>query len=73
MKQNLEVEQQAFPLEQAAKILGVSVWTLRKWTAAGKLKSLRMSKLVMVDKIELDRVLVEGIPAPSRTPKERAA
>jgi len=51
-------------LPEAAKLLGgISVWTLRKHVATGRLHVTRIGRRVFLDANELDRVRREGLPS----------
>jgi excisionase family DNA binding protein len=53
-----------FALPEAARLLGgVSVWTLRKHVAAGRLRVTRLGTRVFLDAEEIDRVRREGLPS----------
>lgn len=47
-------------LFEAAKMLGLSHWTLRQWIRQGRLKAVRLGKRVMVEPNELQRLVEEG-------------
>jgi hypothetical protein len=51
-------------LPEAAKLLrGISVWTLRKHVATGRLQVTRIGRRVFLYANELDRVRREGLPS----------
>jgi len=49
--------------EAAAALGGISHWTLRKHTGAGRIKVVRLGRRVFVDAEELERVRREGLPS----------
>jgi excisionase family DNA binding protein len=53
------------PLEEVAKALGVSVYSVRRLVSRGALKSVRIGVRVMVSTDEVVRVQKEGV-APDR-------
>ncbi len=67
---------QLYRLEAAASALGISHWTVRSWVRQGLVKTIRLGKLKMVPKGEIDRIAKEGIAkedrgTPVASPKER--
>jgi excisionase family DNA binding protein len=52
------VETRYFGFSEAARYLGISIGTLRRWVAAGRVKSYRVGeKLCRFDREELDRMV----------------
>jgi excisionase family DNA binding protein len=52
----LEHEQfRLFDIKEAANLLSLSPWTLRKWVAAGKLRPVRLGRRVLLEQAELER------------------
>jgi excisionase family DNA binding protein len=50
--------------QAAAEVLGVDVVTIRRWIAEGKITGYRLAgKLVRVDMNEIERTIVQVIPA----------
>jgi len=47
-------------LKEAAAALGVSHWTLRKWTRERKLRVIRLGKRIVVEPAELQRFIEAG-------------
>jgi excisionase family DNA binding protein len=52
---------QLLSIEQSAKVLGVSVWTLRKWIADGKIRSAKLGSRRLIPVSELKRFINEAI------------
>ena len=49
------------PIGEAARLLGVSIETIRRWDAAGQIKSIRtLGGQRRFRREEIDRVLAEG-------------
>jgi excisionase family DNA binding protein len=51
------------PLEEVAKALGVSVYSVRRFVSRGALKSVRIGARVMVSSDEVVRAQKEGVTA----------
>ena len=51
-----------YSLEDAARQLGVSVWTLRSHQKKGSLRTTRVGRRVLVSALELERISVAGLP-----------
>lgn len=47
-------------VKTAAKALAVSPWTIRAWIRDGKLRPVRLGRLVRLDEAELQRFLAEA-------------
>ena len=47
-------------VKQAAESIGLSPWTVRKYIATGKIKSVRIGRRVLVELSELQRHVDEG-------------
>ena len=53
-----------FDLPYAAMVLGgISVWTLRKHIAQGRVRVIRIGRRIFIDAVELDRIRREGLPS----------
>lgn len=51
-------------LEETASLLGgVSVWTLRKSVAAGRIRVVRIGRRVLIASEEIERIRREGLPS----------
>jgi excisionase family DNA binding protein len=48
-------------IKQAADLLSLSPWTLRRWIAEGKLKAVRLGRRVMLRSAELERLVEQGL------------
>ena len=56
-----------YPLNEAARLLGgISVWTLRKHLAAGRVRPVRIGRRVFLDAEEVERIRREGLPSLAR-------
>jgi len=61
MKKKLaQIAPLAYPIRQAAELLNVSIWTLRRWAYRGEIASLKLGKRLMVRAEEIERLLNEG-------------
>ena len=47
-------------LKDAAKAVGLSIWTLRGWIRRGKLRCVRLGSRVLVEPAELQRMVEAG-------------
>ena len=54
------MEEIAIGIRDAAKAVGLSVWTLRGWIRHGKLRCVRLGRRVMVEPGELKRLVEAG-------------
>jgi excisionase family DNA binding protein len=50
---------QLLPMKDAARVLGISVWTLRSWVYSGRCASHKLGSKVCVSELELSRILME--------------
>jgi excisionase family DNA binding protein len=48
-------------IEQAAEVLGVSVWTLRKWISDGKIRSAKLGSRRLIPVSELRRFINDAM------------
>ncbi len=62
----LEVLPPLYPLNQVGTALGVSIYTVRRFIAAGSLKAVRIGGRVMVSRAEVERAQTEGLCKPER-------
>jgi len=46
--------------EQAAELLGISPWTVRKWLGTNKLRSVRLGRRVLIEPGEIRRIIDLG-------------
>jgi len=49
-------EPRAFGIKEAARLLSVSTWSIRRWIRQGKIRSVRLGKRVLVPASEVDRL-----------------
>ncbi len=47
-------------LKAASSMLSISIWTLRKWVAAGKVRPIRLGRRVLLEESELERFVAEA-------------
>jgi excisionase family DNA binding protein len=47
-------------IERAAQVLGISPWTVRRYVATKKIRSVRIGRRVLLEQQELQRVVDEG-------------
>jgi excisionase family DNA binding protein len=59
---NDSAENRLYSLDIAARLLNVSIWTLRSHARRGSLKITRVGRRVLVPAIELTRVANVGLP-----------
>lgn len=57
-------------LDEAARRLDVSIWTVRKWAAAGKIATVKLGTRVLVSAAEMDRIVATGT-RPARPESQR--
>jgi excisionase family DNA binding protein len=53
------VEEKLLTIEEVAKGLGVSIWTVRSWIRKGLLKRVKMERAVRIREEELNRFIME--------------
>jgi len=46
--------------EQAAELLGISPWTVRKWLSTNKLRYVRLGRRVLIEPGEIRRIIDLG-------------
>lgn len=49
-------EPRAFGITEAARLLSVSSWSIRRWIRQHKIRSVRLGRRVLVPAIEIDRL-----------------
>ena len=54
------MEEIAIGIRDAAKAVGLSVWTLRAWIRQGKVAAVRLGRRVMIEPGELHRMVQAG-------------
>lgn len=47
-------------IERAAQVLGISPWTVRRYIATKKIRSVRIGRRVLLEQQELERIVDEG-------------
>ena len=47
-------------IEQAADLLGVSPWTIRKWVGTNRIRVVRLGRRVLLEQPELRRIIEAG-------------
>lgn len=57
----LSVRRELYSVEEAARILGVSVRTLREWEYAGRIRAVRLGRRVMFSRAVLADVVERGL------------
>ena len=63
-----------FSLHEAARQLGIRVWTLRGHTRkGGSVRTTRVGRRVLVSASELDRIEASGLPSLSEVKRHREA
>jgi len=56
-----EPKRLAVSVDEAAKLLGVSPFTIRNYVASGRLRAVRVGRRVLVPMEVLEKVMVEGV------------
>ena len=49
------------PVREAAGLLGISVWTLRKWAYQGNVTSIKIGAKLQIPESEIERLICEGL------------
>jgi excisionase family DNA binding protein len=63
-----------YSLDEAARQLGISVWTMRAHAKkGGSLRTTRVGRRVLVSALELDRITASGLPSLADTKPDGAA
>ena len=52
-------------VERAAEVLGISVWTIRRYVSTKKLRPVRIGRRVLLEESELRRVVEAGRDRPN--------
>lgn len=52
----------AMSLDEAAEALRLSLWTIRKWAADGRLATIKLGRRRVVRTSEIERILSGGVP-----------
>jgi excisionase family DNA binding protein len=47
-------------IEEAAHLLGVSPWTVRKWVSTNRIRIVRLGRRVLLEQPELRRIIEDG-------------
>ena len=56
----------AIGVKDAAALLGVSQWAIRRWIKAGKLRAVRLGRRILIEPAELQRLVEQGRTEASR-------
>ncbi len=54
------MQQLAFGIDEAAALIGLSPWTLRKYISTGKLSVVKIGRRTLIERAELERLVEEG-------------
>ncbi len=54
-------QQQLYTLREASRLLSVSIWTLIDWRRQGRLRVVRLGRLVRVPASEIERITQGGL------------
>jgi excisionase family DNA binding protein len=57
-------------IDTAARLLGISPWTVRDYVATRKLRPVRIGRRVLLEEQELERFVRANKPIPETTGKE---
>ena len=58
-------------VEEAAKLLGISPWTVRSYIRVGRLRPVRIGRRVLLEEAELERFVREAKGQEAETPTAR--
>jgi excisionase family DNA binding protein len=50
-----------YDINSAARLLSISPWTVRSYIAEGKLKAVRIGRRVLLQEVELERLVADGL------------
>ncbi len=64
----MAVEPKLLRLDEAGVVLGVSHWTLRRWSKQGRLKTVKLGSLRLIPREEVDRLIRRGFNKKRVTP-----
>lgn len=56
------MEQLLVSIEEGAKALNVSPWTLRAWAKQGRLETVKLGRRRLLKKAALEKLVSEGLP-----------
>ena len=62
----MQIEEQSprlYSVEVAAQLLDVSPWTLRRHVSEGRIRAVRVGRLVKISNAEVARLASEGLPS----------
>jgi excisionase family DNA binding protein len=59
-----------YPIKDAARQLGISVWTLRKSAYVGAVASVKVGTKLLIPASEIDRLIKEGTRPRRTEPRE---
>jgi len=72
--QDAKVGSRLYSLDEAARQLGISVWTIRAHAKrGGSLRTTRLGRRVLVSASELERIAASGLPSLAATKASDAA
>jgi len=54
------MDTQFYTIAEFAKVLKISIPTVKRWIKSGKIKVLRVGRVVRIPKEEIDRLMSEG-------------
>jgi excisionase family DNA binding protein len=56
----MDMERLVFDVKEAARVLSISPWTIRRYITDGKLKPVRIGRRVLIEPAELQRLVEAG-------------
>lgn len=56
------IQDKLYTADQAAELLGVSPWTIRRWVREGQLRAFRVGRLVRIAASDMDAMLTTVEP-----------
>lgn len=52
------------PIDEAARAVGLSPWTVRAMIRDGRIESVRLSRRRLIRRSEIERIIRDGLPGP---------
>jgi excisionase family DNA binding protein len=56
----VDTQRMVFDVKEAARVLSISPWTIRRYITDGKLKPVRIGRRVLIEPSELQRLIEAG-------------
>lgn len=58
--ENQNQERRYYSIRQASEVYGVKAGTLRRWTETGRLKAVKIGRVLFIPVEEMERLFAEG-------------